>query len=61
MGAQMSVPSQELAKIIIARLVDEKLINDDDAKKIETNLSEGRLKSADWRMVIEKAIQSGVK
>lgn len=61
MGTQMSAPSQELAKIIIERLVDEKLMIEEDAKKIEGKLSEGKLKAEDWRMVIEKAIQNGAK
>jgi len=51
----MNTPSQALAARIIDRLMKEGLLTVEDAKKIQTNLSEGKLRPEDWRLPIELA------
>lgn len=57
----MSTPCQELAKIILARLTAEKLVTDDDAKKLSTKMADGKLRPEDWKLAIEKAAEKGAK
>lgn len=57
----MSTPSQELAKKILARLTVEKLVTDDDAKKLAVKMADGKLRPEDWRLAIEKAAENGAK
>lgn len=57
----MSNPSQELAKQIFLQLVAEKLVTDDDAKKLATRLAEGNVRPEDWRLAIEKAAEKEAK
>lgn len=57
----MSTPSQELAKKILARLTAEKLVTDDDAKKLATKMADGKLRPEDWKLAIEKAAEKGAK
>lgn len=57
----MSTPSIELAKQIFLRLVAEKLITHDDAKKMETKLADGKVRPEDWRLAIEKATDKEAK
>ena len=49
----METPSQTLARKIIQRLVQEKLITEQDGEKLLTLLSSGKLRSQDWRLPIE--------
>lgn len=57
----MSTPSQELAKKIFLRLSAEKLVTDEDAKKLVSKMADGKLRSEDWRLAIEKAAEKGAK
>ncbi len=57
----MSTPSMELAKKIFSRLVAEKLVTDDDAKKMTTTLADGKVRPEDWRLAIEKTAEKGAK
>lgn len=57
----MSTPSQDLAKIIFLRLSAEKLVTDEDAKKLVSKMADGKLRSEDWRLAIEKAVEKGAK
>lgn len=57
----MSTPSQELAKKIFLRLSAEKLVTDEDAKKLVSKMADGKLRSEDWRLAIEKAVEKGAK
>ena len=53
----MSTPSHDLAKKILERLTSEKLVTDDDAKKLAAKLADGKVRPEDWRLAIEKAIE----
>ncbi len=52
----MSSPSEELAGNIVSRLLGEGLIGADDADSLAGKMAEGKLKGADWRLAVEKAI-----
>jgi hypothetical protein len=54
----MNSPSQELAKIIVEKLVKHKLLLSDDSAKMTTGFTTGNLKQEDWRLIIEKAIDA---
>jgi ribosomal protein S1 len=63
MGVGMSIsdtrlktPSEVLAEKVVAGLVAKALVLSNDAKKLTVNISTGKLKAEDWRLVIEKAI-----
>ena len=49
----MNTPSEKLAAIIAERLVRERLLSRQEAKKILAKLAEGKLGPEDWRAVIE--------
>ena len=49
----MDTPSQALASKIIDRLIQEKLISQSTAKKMQPKLAEGKIKAEDWRFAIE--------
>ena len=51
----MSSPSQNLAQIIIEKLIAENLILAEDEKRLLPKLAEGKLRTEDWRLAIEKA------
>lgn len=52
----MSTPSEELSKKIVAKLVDSKLIAAADVSQLTTDLSQGKLRPEDWRLLIEKGM-----
>jgi hypothetical protein len=49
----METPSLKLAKKIIERLVDEKLLTEQDGKRILPQLADGKLRPEDWRLPVE--------
>lgn len=49
----MDTPSQVLAAKIVDRLVQEKLLTPEAAKKLSPLLAEGKLRAEDWRLPIE--------
>ena len=51
----METPSQELARIIVQKLVAEKVIGEKDAASVRSKLADGSMKADDWRLQIEKA------
>ncbi|MEW8266057.1 MAG: hypothetical protein AB2731_07960 [Candidatus Thiodiazotropha sp.] len=53
-------PSEELADIVVANLLDKGLILESDTTKTITELASGRLKGEDWRLLIEKALDKKV-
>jgi hypothetical protein len=57
----MSTPSEQLAINVIERLVKEKLLLQDDGKKMLLKLAEGKLRGEDWQLPIEKAAEKEVK
>lgn len=52
----MTTPSEELAQKILERLVAEKLVLADDVKQLLPKLAGGKMKGADWRLALEKAL-----
>ncbi|MDO8541191.1 MAG: hypothetical protein Q7S40_12200 [Opitutaceae bacterium] len=57
----MDTPSQALAAKITDRLVREGLITVAAAKKIQTQLAEGKLRAEDWRLPVELAERKEAK
>lgn len=55
----MTTASEKLADIIIDRLVRESLVMEADAGKIAEKIASERMKPEDWRIAIEKCIDSG--
>lgn len=51
----MDNPSKRLAKTILERLVEEKILLVEDSKKMLEKFSSGKLKQEDWRLPIEIA------
>ena len=49
----MNSPSEKLAERILTRLVQEKLLSKQEAKKLSPKLPAGRVKSEDWRLAVE--------
>lgn len=52
----MDTPSQLLAAKIAERLVKEKLLTAEAAKKLQPMLSDGKLRAEDWRLPIELGV-----
>jgi len=51
----MDTPSKLLAKRIMDKFVEEKILSADDAKKMLDKLATGKLKQEDWQLPIELA------
>ena len=49
----MSSPSETLAAKIIEKLIEEKLLSRQEARKILPKLADGKLRQEDWRLSIE--------
>jgi len=49
-------PSQQLSKRIVQRLAEKKLLDLETGAKIEQTLAEGKMQSADWKLVFEKSL-----
>ncbi len=50
---QTGKPSEELARRIVERLVQEQLISDSAARDLQPKLETGKLRGEDWRLPIE--------
>lgn len=57
----MASPSDELAKKICDRLSNEGLLTLEDVKRFSEKLATGKVKAEDWRLAVEKAIDSKSK
>ncbi len=57
----MDTPSQVLATKIVERLVKEKLLTSQAAKKLLSSLADGKLRAEDWRLPIELGIAKDSK
>ena len=57
----MNSPSQVLAQKIVDRLVQEKLLLNEDAKRVVAKLAEGSMEAEDWRLAFEKAMDKAAK
>jgi hypothetical protein len=52
-AASQQTPDQELAAIIVAALVSEKLVSPEKKAKLEQGLSGGKIRQDDWRLFVE--------
>jgi len=50
----MSSPSEQLAVLVVERLVAEGLVTEGDAAKLTTRVVAGTMSAEDWRLAIEK-------
>lgn len=57
----MSTPSEMLATQILKRLATEKLLTEDDEKKLSAKMAAGKLRPEDWRLAVEIAAEKGTK
>lgn len=57
----MSAPSERLAEKIIEKLLHEKLLSREEAKKLLPRLAEGKLQPEDWQAAIETSIEQKTK
>jgi hypothetical protein len=57
----MSTPSEKLAERIVERLVRERLLSRQEARKILTKLGQGKLQPEDWRAAIETSAPGHTK
>ena len=53
----METPSEQLSKIIVKRLVDEKILDDEDGQEIQQKLVSGDVHEEDWQFAIESQLQ----
>ena len=53
----MNTPSDQLAVLILDRLIGEGLLAQSDREKLFAKLSGGNLKGEDWRLVFELATE----
>jgi len=57
----MDTPSRVLAEKIVDRLIKEKLLAPEAAKKFLPQLADGKLRAEDWRLPIELGAGKGDK
>lgn len=55
----MRTPSEEVAEVVIQVIKRKKLLLPDDSDKIKTKIAAGTMKSEDWLLVAEKAVEKG--
>lgn len=48
--------SEQLARKIIQRLIDEKLLSANDGKKLVPKMATGKVRAEDWRVAVEKSV-----
>lgn len=52
----MKTPSEELAELILPLLAETRLLLPEDANKYKAKLASGTMKSEDWLLAVEKAL-----
>lgn len=52
----MTTLSEDLAQNILPILVERKLVLDSDVDRYATKLASGKMKTEDWRLLVEKGI-----
>jgi hypothetical protein len=57
----MDTPSQNLAGKIVQRLVDAKILREDDARVLAPKMAAGKVTQDDWRLAVEKALEKEAK
>ena len=53
----MDAPAADLAKKIVDRLVEEKLISEKSADKFVKDLANGKVRQEDWRTAVEQPMR----
>ncbi|MGH7995242.1 MAG: hypothetical protein ACREFX_02705 [Opitutaceae bacterium] len=53
----MDAPSPKLAARIIKRLMEAKILREDDARTLSPKLTAGKMSQDDWRLAVEKALE----
>lgn len=51
----MKTPSEELANMILAKLVTESCVTKEDAEKLFIKMAAGKLRTEDWKLAMEKS------
>ena len=49
-------PAMDLTQRTISRLIKKNLLSKEEALKIESKVTEGKMQSADWKLVFEKSL-----
>ena len=49
-------PAQGLTRRIISRLIEKNLLSKEDGVKIESKVADGKMQSADWKLIFEKSL-----
>lgn len=57
----MDTPSQILTGKIVQRLIDAKILREDDARVLAPKIAAGKLTQDDWRLAVEKALEKEAK
>jgi hypothetical protein len=57
----METPSLRLANRIIERLVQAKLLTQEDSQKLLPRIADGKMRPEDWRLPIETATETEPK
>ncbi|WP_284259551.1 hypothetical protein [Acidocella aquatica] len=53
---ELETPSSQLAKILVDRLIEKKLLRADKREQLVTKIAAGTMKGEDWKLDIELAI-----
>lgn len=56
---ELETPSWQLAKILVDRLIEKKLLRAEKREQIVTKIASGTMKGEDWRLDIELAVAKG--
>jgi hypothetical protein len=51
----MSTPSDQLASLIVERLIAERLVSSADAPHLAARIADGKIQADEWRLAIERA------
>lgn len=57
----MKTPSEELANMILEKLVAESCITKEDAEKLLIKMATGKIRAEDWKLAMEKGAHRKVK
>ena len=57
----MNTPSEELANMILVKLVAESCVTKEDAEKMLAKMATGKLRAEDWKLAMEKGAQRRAK
>jgi hypothetical protein len=57
----MNSPSERLAERILEKLIQEKLLSKQEAKKLLPKLADGKVRPEDWRLAVEISMSQKTK